>query len=175
MEDPSLLTADFCCGQPAVRGWELNEWLKMFTEKDVRVTVSLDSCYLGGGRRKDGEQFWTPNDWLQSIPNLPLDQHFLGQTLHDQPISSKFVLHQYIRGLHDDPYPAKLETPWSLDPRAFTLMTACQSHEQAREKSIDGLVFGAFTYELMRYLDQDDLFIANERIRDQPWSRLEGL
>lgn len=58
--NPSLLTVDFCCGEPAVRGWQLNEWLKRLNEKGVQVVVSLDSCYSGGSWRDSG-RFRTPD------------------------------------------------------------------------------------------------------------------
>ncbi|KAF6802590.1 hypothetical protein CSOJ01_11505 [Colletotrichum sojae] len=43
--DPSLLTADFCRGGPAARGWQLNAWLRRLNEKRIRVVVMLDSCH----------------------------------------------------------------------------------------------------------------------------------
>ncbi|KAL7924176.1 caspase domain-containing protein [Trichoderma austrokoningii] len=47
IDEPSLITVDFCCGQPAVRGWKLNQWLKRLNEKGIYVVATLDSCYSG--------------------------------------------------------------------------------------------------------------------------------
>ncbi|KAK1240207.1 hypothetical protein MKX08_007649 [Trichoderma sp. CBMAI-0020] len=72
--DPSLITVDFCCGQPAVRGWQLNQWLRRLNEKGVQVVVTLDSCYSGGSWRSTGDYtpFRMPIDW-SLVPNLPIN------------------------------------------------------------------------------------------------------
>lgn len=174
-KEPALLTTDFCCGQPAVRGWVLNEWLKKFTDMNVHVTVSIDSCYSGRKRRESGTRYRSPHDWpwRKPVPNLTLDQYVPHK---DQDSFDQNILQRRTKGLRGRGHSADL-WQWSLDPESFTLMTACLRNEVAAEKSTDGIVHGAFTYELLKYLDQDhldqgDSFFANESIRNQIWSRI---
>ncbi|KAI0902946.1 caspase domain-containing protein [Ustulina deusta] len=103
--DLSLMTADYCCGGPAIRGWELNEWLWQFHEKGVRVIVLLDSCYSGGAWRT-GSRFRSPENWTPP-PNLPADEGAV-QGSQRKP------------GHRD----GDLNICWDLNPRDFTLMTA---------------------------------------------------
>ncbi|KAJ3573298.1 hypothetical protein NPX13_g4755 [Xylaria arbuscula] len=134
--DLSLMTADYCCGRPAVRGWELNKWLRKFYEKEVRVIVLLDSCYSGGAWRA-GSRFRSPDNWTPP-PNLSTDV----------PADEPAVPGTVKKPGHRD---GDLNECWDLDPRDFTLMTACQNIEKASEKSEGTKVYGAFTLALMKY------------------------
>ncbi|KAK8016100.1 hypothetical protein PG993_014289 [Apiospora rasikravindrae] len=131
--DASLMTADYCCGKPAVRGWELNEWLRRINEKNVRVIVLLDSCYSGGVRRA-GTRFRSPENWTPP-PNLPADEE-AAQGTQRKP------------GHRD----GDLEECWDINPKGFALMAACQRRGKAAEKDEDGAAYGAFTLALMKYL-----------------------
>jgi len=135
MKDLSLITADYCCGRPAIRGWELNEWLWRFLEKGVRVIVLLDSCYSGGAWRTGSQsRFRSPENWTPP-PNLPADEAAV------QGLQRKLG--------HRD---GELDICWDLNPRDFTLMTACQNTEKAAEQNENGIVYGAFTLALIKYL-----------------------
>lgn len=136
--DPSLVTIDFCCGQPAVRGWQLNQWLRRLNEKGIQVVATLDSCYSGGSWRSTGDytSFRTPIDW-SLVPNLPVD---------DQAAASFDETTE--RASRD----AKLETSWSINPENFTVMTACGIKDRAAERVVDGRIHGAFAWELLDYL-----------------------
>ncbi|KAI0977554.1 caspase domain-containing protein [Xylaria arbuscula] len=130
--DLSLMTVDYCCKKPAIRGWELNEWLRQFHEKGVRVIVLLDSCYSGGAWRAD-IRFRSPDNWTPP-PNVPADE-------------------VAVQGTQKKPghREGDLDVCWDLNPRDFTLMTACQNNEKAAEKSENEKVYGAFTLALMKY------------------------
>lgn len=136
--DPSLITVDFCCGQPAVRGWQLNQWLRRINEKGIQVVVTLDSCYSGGSWRSTGDYttFRTPVDW-SLVPNLPVD---------DQ--AAEYFDKATERASRD----AKLETSWSINPENFTVIAACGIKDKAAERIVDGKIYGAFTWELLDYL-----------------------
>lgn len=136
-KDPSLLTADFCRGKPAVRGWQLNAWLRRLSDLKVHVVVMLDSCHSGGAWRHDGN-FRTPMGW-QATPNLPADEDATLET------KSSSVLRA-----------ADLPKSWAIDPEGFTLMAACESHERAAEASVDGRTVGAFTHAVFAYLASGD-------------------
>lgn len=133
--DPSLMTVDYCCGKPAVRGWQLNVWLNELNEKKVQVIVSLDSCYSGGAWR-DKRHFRSPEDWIHP-PNLPTDE---AAALEATSMSSD--------------RDTELEVSWGMNPEGFILMAACQSYQHAAEEAVDGKTYGVYTYEVLKYLNQ---------------------
>ncbi|KAK1948748.1 hypothetical protein LY78DRAFT_709778 [Colletotrichum sublineola] len=158
LKEPSLLTIDFCCGKPAVRGWQLNQWLERLSNKNVHVAVTLDSCHSGGAWRRDSNLIRTPIGWT-TVLNLPVDE----EAVEGEKIPSSF------RG-------GELEKSWAINPDRFTVMTACESGERASEWAIDGRNVGAFTHALLDYLKEKP--IASSRtyriIRDQVANRISG-
>lgn len=110
--DPSLITVDYCCGKPAVRGWQLNVWLNELNEKKVQVIVSLDSCYSGGAWRGN-RRFRTPEDWTPPL-NLPADE----AAATEAPSMS-------------NDRNTELEVSWGINPEGFILMAACKSNQRA--------------------------------------------
>ncbi|KAK5997702.1 Metacaspase-9-like protein [Cladobotryum mycophilum] len=159
--DPSLLTVDFCCGKPAVRGWQLNQWLRKLNKKGVQVVVALDSCHSGGSWRAGGNvSFRTPNDW-PVVPNLDADEE----------AAAVEALEADAEPTHRD---AELETSWSINPDSFTLLAACGSDEKAAEIVLNGKVGGAFTHQLLDFLKNGDPQTVTYRmIRDQLKDRLK--
>lgn len=135
LKDPSLLTIDFCCGKPAVRGWQLNEWLERFNKKKIRTIVVLDSCYSGGSWRTDG-RFRTPES-LDDITSFPADELAITEMAATPDLRD-----------------GALGASWSINPDALTLMAACEPHEKAAEKVINGKTYGAFTHGLLACLKQ---------------------
>lgn len=131
---------DFCCGGPALRGWQLNEWLKRLNEKQVQVVVTLDSCYAGGAwRRANGSLradalSRTPVGW-ESILNVPADEEAITETITDSTSRD-----------------GDLKESWSINPKGFTLMAACEHSETAAEQVVNGKYYGAFTYGLLTSL-----------------------
>ncbi|KAK7408678.1 hypothetical protein QQX98_009146 [Neonectria punicea] len=149
---------DFCCGKPTVRGWQLNEWLKRLNEKKIRTIVILDSCHSGGAFRT-GTSFRTPEGW-KSIPNLPADEEAITETATEL-------------GGRD----GELERSWSINPDGFTLMAACESHELAAEKTLNGTSYGAFTHGLLACLKQNrpsEAIVTYRNLRDQIVKRVKG-
>lgn len=142
--DPSLLTVDFCRNGPAIRGWQLNEWLKDLNQKKIQVVVVLDSCYSGGSWRVDGRPR-TPENWI-TVPSIPADEEAIQETITEPQNRI-----------------AKLETSWSINPEGFTLMAACESHETAAETQAGG----AFTQGLVRQLRDQRQPVTYRHLRDQ--------
>lgn len=165
-KDPSLMTADYCCGKPALRGWQLNRWLKRLDRKNVQVVVSLDSCYSGGawrGYQRDVVGYRTPDEWPLSIPNSRADL----EALKDEESDDGDMLEPASRD-------AVLETSWSINPQAFTLMTACETYQKAAEvKHEDGKIGGAFTCGLIEYLEDSKFQVSYRMARDYLQAKLE--
>lgn len=154
--DPSLMTVDYCCGKPAVRGWQLNVWLNELNEKKVQVIVSLDSCYSGGAWR-DKRHFRSPEDWIPP-PNLPTDE---AAALEATSMSSD--------------RDTELEVSWGINPEGFILMAACQSYQHAAEAAVDGKTYGVYTYEVLKYLNQIWPRVVTYRtLRDQVATKIHS-
>lgn len=154
--DPSLLPADYCCGKPALRGWQLNQWLKRFNKKKVQVIVILDSCHSGGAWRGDC-LVRSPEDW-DPPPNLDVDE---------AEVQSMSIMEQVNRN-------AELSVDWDINPEGFTLMAACRSNEQAAEKERNGVYNGAFTSELVACFNRPTSMAASTYrvIRDHIASKI---
>ncbi|KAF3013210.1 hypothetical protein E8E14_005039 [Neopestalotiopsis sp. 37M] len=131
--DVSLMTSDYCCGRPAVRGWQLNAWLKEISDKQIRVIVVLDSCHSGNSWRSDCPKR-SPAGWVPP-PNLDADKVAVQESFAETSM----------RG-------GRLETCWDINPADLTVMTACQSDQFASEVRKNGQMYGAFTYELLTLL-----------------------
>lgn len=162
LKDPSLITVDFCCGRPAIRGWQLNQWLRKLNDKGIRLAVTLDSCYSEGSWRSSGDciSFRTPKDWCL-VPNLPADDQAAGNSAQSAELAYRN---------------ADLAKSWSINPETFTILVACGGKEMATEKIIDGKIHGAFTWELLDYLRDDTgagIKVTYRMISDQLNMRLK--
>lgn len=158
MVDPSILTWDYGCGNPAIRGWQLNSWFRKLNDKGVRLTVVLDSCHSGGAWRDDNG-FRTQGN-LTTVANLPIDE-------------AAVVDFQYQPNHRD----AELKTSWSINPDGFTLMAACDADEKAAEVNVDGKSHGVFTYQLLSYLERawsDKRLKTYRMILDQVACQVQG-
>ncbi|KAL7933331.1 caspase domain-containing protein [Trichoderma chlorosporum] len=168
LTDPSLLTVDFCCGQPAVRGWQLNQWLKKLHNKGIQIVVTLDSCYSGSSWRiAEKVSYRTPADWPLA-PSLLADEEAAAATLAQDNQEHAVPAHR----------DAELEISWSINRQAFTLIAACGSDEKAAERVFNGKTGGAFTQELLDYLKPSEggsrINVTYRMISDQLTTRLMG-
>ncbi|KAK7219463.1 hypothetical protein V2G26_007466 [Clonostachys chloroleuca] len=142
LKNPVVLTSsipepvDYCCGQQALRRWDLNNWLRKLNKKGVYVVVILDSCYAAATWRGSVEGTLRTPHW-PIVPNLPFDK-FIEEDI--DPTSSNRN--------------AKAEVSWGTNPEGFTLMAACGDDEGAAETVIDGRSIGAFTHALLSCLEQ---------------------
>ncbi|KAF5009572.1 hypothetical protein FDECE_4230 [Fusarium decemcellulare] len=138
-KDPSLLPMDFCQGQPAIRGWVLNQWLQKLYHKGVQVVVSLDSCYSGGAWRTEGKKRTMGENWKAPV-NLPVDE--------EQASKASDVVSTDRNSVPVD--------SWGINPYNFTLMAACKPDQPAQEcVQDDGKIHGVFTSALVSNLRSD--------------------
>ncbi|KAI1204904.1 caspase domain-containing protein [Annulohypoxylon truncatum] len=152
-DDPSLLTMDFGCGKPAIRGWQLNNWLKILNEKGVQIVVSLDSCYSADNWRNEGS-LRSPKQWKRP-PNLPVDEEGVEAT-----------------SIEPNDRHGELSVLWDINPEGFVLMAACEGQSVAMEKMFGNSVYGTFTYELCAYVREAPK-AAYRTIRDYIAARIQ--
>ncbi|KAL6406633.1 Peptidase C14 caspase domain [Ilyonectria robusta] len=162
--DPCLLTVDYFREQRAVRGWEINQWLKNLNEKKIQIVVIIDSCYAGGGWRSgDSGGRWRSPEGLATVPNLPID----GDPTIETPVMS-------------NSRDGELDVSWSINPEGFTLMAACKGDEKAFETIINGKAGGEFTCGLLESLKpvkrskQSEVNLTYRAIRDHIAQQLTG-
>lgn len=161
--EPCLLTVDYLREKRAVRGWEINQWLKKLNEKKIRILVVLDSCYAGGGWRSgDSGGRWRSPEGLTTVPNLPIDEEAI-----ETPVMS-------------NSRDGELDVSWSINPEGFTLMAACKGDEKAFETIINGKAGGAFTCGLLESLKplkrskQSEVDLTYRALRDHIAQQLTG-
>ncbi|KAH6972859.1 caspase domain-containing protein [Ilyonectria sp. MPI-CAGE-AT-0026] len=162
--DPCLLTVDYLREQRAVRGWEINQWLKKLNEQKIQIVVVIDSCYAGGGWRSGGSgDRWRSPEGLATVPNLPIDD--------DATIATPVM---------SNSRDGELDVSWSINPKGFTLMAACKGDEKAFEITINGKAGGAFTCGLLESLKplqrskQSEVDLTYRALRDHIAQQLTG-
>ncbi|KAJ2998343.1 hypothetical protein NUW58_g358 [Xylaria curta] len=191
--DASLMTADYCCGELAIRGWELNKWLRKFNEKGIRIIVLLDTCFSGGAWRDD-RTYRSPG-WNEPPPNntgtsrgedktettteVPPPNNTGTSRGKDKTETTTEVPQDQGNTPGQTKKPGSrdgdLDACWDFNPKDLTLMTACRPTQKAAEQEEKGVVYGAFTLAITKCL-QDTLFPNStyQAIRDRTASLIES-
>ncbi|KAK8036597.1 metacaspase-1A [Apiospora marii] len=148
--DPSLLTFDYCEDGPAVRGWELNQWLEQLNTRKIQVIVTLDSCHSAGSWRDNRASLRTP---MNPEPR----PHIQGDRSTAEGSSADTISRH-----------GELNVSWDINPENFTLMSACDTAEYAGESKVNGIRHGVFTNALKTYFDEHEnaRFSTYRTIRD---------
>lgn len=126
-----------------IRDIEIAALLKGMVDKGLVVTMVIDACYSAGATRSSaptlirGLSEVDKNVLRGDRSILPPVQ--LERTARlDQPSGSRA---------------AKRLQNWLIEPRGYTLLAACRSHEEAVECQFDGTWHGVFTYALIDSLN----------------------
>lgn len=141
----ALALADVMKGGAYLTGYQLGVYIKrMVFEKQLRVTVVLDSCFSGRGLRDAESQEYTTR-----CGDEELDTDVL-QSDVDADEAAAFM------DLDDDDYfgtrNAMKVRSWLSDPTGCTVLTACESTETAGEYSFEGEKQGILTYWMLKLL-----------------------
>ncbi|KAL7934019.1 hypothetical protein V8C35DRAFT_327474 [Trichoderma chlorosporum] len=94
----------------------------------------------------------TPKWHWPLVPNLPADEETasMREENHKLPIDCD----------------VQLAKPWFINPKAFTVMTACTDDQRAREICHDGVHRGAFTHGLLEYLKDNNYYVTYRMAQD---------
>jgi hypothetical protein len=171
--DEALVPTDI--GQPNsryLRDLEFAKLLEAMVEKELVVTLVLDSCHSGGATREmSGDDRIRGEGFIDTTPRptdslvAPLQE--LAQNWQTSTENSRNIT--VVNGLLPE-------------PKGYTLIAACRDHEFAYEKVFEGRERnGALTYFLLKALRQEgteisveDLFnkisiqVNNEFVRQTP-------
>jgi hypothetical protein len=171
--DEALVPTDI--GQPNsryLRDLEFAKLLEAMVEKELVVTLVLDSCHSGGATREmSGDDRIRGEGFIDTTPRptdslvAPLQE--LAQNWQTATENSRNIT--VVNGLLPE-------------PKGYTLIAACRDHEFAYEKVFEGTERnGALTYFLLKALRQhgtaisvEDLFnkissqVNNEFVRQTP-------
>jgi Caspase domain len=118
--------------------------VKGMVDKGLIVTVVIDACHSGSATRTSAPMIarcLSKVDYnvLESdTSTLPLSQL-------EMEIPTAAALGEYRN--------AKRKNSWLVEPRGYTLLAACRSHEEAAECEFDGKWHGVFTHSLIDSLN----------------------
>ena len=157
--DEALVPTDI--GQPNsryLRDIEFAKLLEEMVEKELVVTLVLDSCHSGGATREmSGDDRIRGEGFIDTTPRptdslvAPLQE--LAQNWQTSTENSRNIT--VVNGLLPE-------------PKGYTLIAACRDHEFAYEKVFEGTERnGALTYFLLKALRQHGTEIAVEDLFNQ--------
>ncbi|KAK6537569.1 hypothetical protein TWF694_011751 [Orbilia ellipsospora] len=148
----ALALADVMDGGPYLTGYQLGVFVKrMVKQKDLRVTLILDSCFSGRGTRDATSStasyvsYRTGGEGFDSVV-LPIDREV------DNSIAE---IDRKI-GESSESRNAIVKASWLANPTGCTILTACDFNESAREETRVGTqsTHGAFTFYMLEKLQQ---------------------
>jgi len=154
--DEALVPTDI--GQPNsryLRDLEFAKLLEDMVEKELVVTLVLDSCHSGGATREmSGDDRIRGEGFIDTTPRptdslvAPLQE--LAQNWQSSTENSRNIT--VVNGLLPE-------------PKGYTLIAACREHEFAYEKVFEGTERnGALTYFLLKALRQEGTEISVEEL-----------
>ena len=135
-ETPSsvaLVLFDESKGSCCLRGKDLANFLKNMVEAGLVVTLVLDCCFSGGVLRND--------DRIRTIDY----RQTMDQSCAPEPTADIQTLSEPIRD-------ANLLPDWIVNPRGYSILSACGEQEIAKELTVNGKKRGALSYFLIRAL-----------------------
>ena len=118
-----------------LRGIELASSLDHLVNKGLKLTVILDACHAGGISRDDEPDVRGMSWSAEVAAEFPSRIPEVGSSF---PFADTFYRD------------AQLKNSWLLNPHGFTLIAACEPHEQAKEIRVGRERFhGALSYHLL--------------------------
>ncbi|EQB52506.1 hypothetical protein CGLO_07860 [Colletotrichum gloeosporioides Cg-14] len=144
----ALVMTDVLEGEPFLTGYHLGLWIRgMAEDRNLRCTVILDSCHSGEAFRNAGD--FVPRDITATISSMILQS----DKQADREAESAYLEHL---SSHNTRNSIKDPRPWLLNPKNATIITACDKHETAGERTIDGIRQGVLTHNLLHVLRDFD-------------------
>ena len=143
--DESLVPTDIgTLGTRYVRDVELSHLLRTMVDKELLVTIVLDSCHSGGATRGMGGAV------VRGIPSIDTTQRPT-----DSLVAERDELVASWRRAATSSRDVKLGSGWLPNAEGYVLLTACRANELANEYAFDGKERnGALTYWLLDSLNQ---------------------
>lgn len=148
----ALALADVMAGGAYLTGYQLGVFVKkMVLEKQLRVTLVLDSCFSGRGHRNSKQD---QGGAIRTAEGGGLDDSI--------PLPSDIIVeeraldldHQITASLASRT--ATIKRSWLSNPVGCTILTACEFDQVAREHSFeDGESHGLFTYCMLEILKRN--------------------
>jgi Caspase domain len=145
--DESLVPTDIGNSEARyLRDIELAHLLKTMVDKELIVTVVLDSCHSGGAMRGAGEEIAVRG--ISSVDTTPRPT----DSLVAAPAELAATWQNLGGGMKRN---LAMGAGWLPEPQGYTLLAACRPSESAYEFAFDGKERnGALTYWLLRSLQQ---------------------
>ena len=148
--DESLVPTDIGNSEARyLRDLELAKLLQNMVDKELVVTVGLDSCHSGGAARNIGDNCDIRRSETGGVDTT--------QRPTDSLVASRDELAQTWQSLAQNNKNTRNVTSsgWLPEPKGYTLFAACRDNEYAYEFAFDGKERnGALTYWLLRSLEK---------------------
>jgi hypothetical protein len=137
--DEALVPCDICDPDSSyLRDFQLEQMIRKLVEKELVVTLVLDSCFSGGAARDMPVDASVAVRGLGSIDEPP--------RAHELAMAAQMKSVDITKTTRD----AKLASGWFSNPQGFVLLAACRAQECAMEYSYDHASrCGAFTHWLL--------------------------
>ncbi|MEG4404123.1 caspase family protein [Microcoleus sp. MON2_D5] len=157
--DEALVPTDI--GQPNsryLRDLEFAKLLEEMVEKELVVTLVLDSCHSGGATREmSGDDRIRGEGFIDTTPRP-----------RDSLVASLQELAQNWQTATENSRNITVVNGLLPEPKGYTLIAACREHEFAYEKVFEGTERnGALTYFLLKALRQHGTEISVEDVFDK--------
>ncbi|EPS45329.1 hypothetical protein H072_699 [Dactylellina haptotyla CBS 200.50] len=148
----ALALADVMDEGVYLTGYQLGVFVKrMVKQKNLRVTLVLDSCFSGQG-------FRGPSLDAQYVAFRTAEGGFDDSVLQcDLDLEEKIAKMDQAIGDTGDHRNATVRSTWLTNPTGCTILTACDFHQSAREetRAESNLIHGAFTFYMLEKLQSD--------------------
>lgn len=139
-----------------IRDTEIQEWLSRLTRKTPHVTLIFDSCHSGSITRfvTDSEEYGTLLRWVPPDP-LPGQLSF-----QSGPLAGRGSAREADG------------SGWLPPSDNYVLLAACAAEQGAYEYEYEGERYGAFTFFLIREIQQEFDRAANKITYKDLWERV---
>lgn len=139
--DEALIPADIRCDNGRyLRDVELAALIYAMKDKNLIVTIVLDSCHSAGATRISRVNHAA----VRGLEEVDRNTHQTGSSL----ISNEDLLKGW-----SERRAGRIGESWLLEARGYTLLAACRINEEAKEDSFDGQTYGVYTYWLVKSLE----------------------
>jgi Caspase domain len=152
-----------------LRDLELARLIRKMVDKELVVTVVLDSCHSGGMTRGDGNDIGIRGSAIIDTRERPLDQEPSRVASREELIDNwKGMTAKATRSV-------KANSGWLPEPNGYVLLAACKESESAIEFAFNGSGrSGALTHWLLHALQEMGPHISWKQVHDRVLAKINS-
>ncbi len=136
-----------------LRDTELHFLLRAMVDRELIVTIVLDSCHAGGATRGPGP-VWRPEHGETRVRGVDIIDD-MPRRCDSLVASPEELVRVWQAHAKENTRDAEVASGWLLEPKDYTLIAACRANELANEHPFEkGETNGALSYWLVDSLKQ---------------------